>query len=30
MKIVLTNSIVTTVLPQAMIDGYRARVDGLL
>lgn len=30
MKIVITNSIVTTVLPQAMLDGYRARVDGLL
>lgn len=30
MKIVLTNSIVTTVLPQAMLDWYRARVDWLL
>lgn len=30
MKIVLTNSIVTNVLTQQMIDWYRARVDGLL
>lgn len=30
MKTVITNSIVTTVLPQAMLDWYRARVDWLL
>lgn len=30
MKIVITNSIVTPVLPQAMLDGYRATVDWLL
>jgi len=30
MKIVITNSIVTSVLPQAMLDWYRSRVDWLL
>lgn len=30
MKTVIINSIVTTVLPQAMLDWYRARVDWLL
>lgn len=30
MKIVITNSIVTSILPQVTLDWYRTRVDGLL
>lgn len=30
MKIVITNSIVTSILPQVTLDWYRAKVDGLL